>query len=227
MRRGGLGAVVGKIASVHEGVPAVDADRREHWNYRAGLVALAPSGRLHGFRAANLLGHALASLGATLHPLPSRPRPPPMAGRANPRAQGKVIISSWKRVMRKRIVLLYLPSWPTDRVRRMTGSAVPPVDAPLVLSDWEGAKRVFTAVDAAAHAAAQAMGLPSGCRCVPFAAVMMVSVALVLASVALAAVLFRQQSLRLLSTRPRLVMWSRGCSRSSLASCWWSWPSTR
>lgn len=40
---------------------------------------------------------------------------------------------------------------------------------------------------------------------VAFAAVMMIGVALVLASVALAAVLFRQQLLRLLSSRPRLV----------------------
>ncbi|MBN8993599.1 MAG: ABC transporter permease [Rhizobiales bacterium] len=40
---------------------------------------------------------------------------------------------------------------------------------------------------------------------VAFAAVMMIGVALVLATVALAAVLFRQQLLRLLSSRPRLV----------------------
>jgi len=40
---------------------------------------------------------------------------------------------------------------------------------------------------------------------VAFAAVMMIGVALVLAMVALAAVLFRQQLLRLLSSRPRLV----------------------
>ncbi len=40
---------------------------------------------------------------------------------------------------------------------------------------------------------------------VAFAAVMMIGVALVLGTVALAAVLFRQQLLRLLATRPRAV----------------------
>jgi nickel/cobalt exporter len=40
---------------------------------------------------------------------------------------------------------------------------------------------------------------------VAFAAVMMIAVALVLGAVAVAAVLFRQQLLRLLATRPRAV----------------------
>jgi len=49
-----------------------------------------------------------------------------------------------------RVVSLFLPSWPTDRVRRNLGEAAPPVETPLVLLGREGRRRVVLAADAAA-----------------------------------------------------------------------------
>jgi protein ImuB len=50
----------------------------------------------------------------------------------------------------RRVVSLYLPTWPTDRLRRRLGAAAPPADAPLVLVRAAGRKRVVTAADAEA-----------------------------------------------------------------------------
>jgi len=50
----------------------------------------------------------------------------------------------------RRIVSLYLPTWPTDRFRRRYGT--PPADEPLVTAMKEGSRRLVAAVDAAAHA---------------------------------------------------------------------------
>lgn len=47
----------------------------------------------------------------------------------------------------QRVVSLYLPRWPTDRLRRKSGAAALPAKAPLVLIGREGARRVVTAVD--------------------------------------------------------------------------------
>ena len=49
-----------------------------------------------------------------------------------------------------RVVSLYLPRWPTDRLRRQAGSSAPPADGPLVLAGHDGRRRVVTALDAAA-----------------------------------------------------------------------------
>ncbi len=48
----------------------------------------------------------------------------------------------------RRVVSLYLPSWPTDRIRKKAGA--PPRDKPLVTARRDGARRVIAAVDAAA-----------------------------------------------------------------------------
>ena len=37
-----------------------------------------------------------------------------------------------------RVVSLFLPSWPTDRLRRKAGDAAPPAEAPLVLIGRDG-----------------------------------------------------------------------------------------
>ena len=58
----------------------------------------------------------------------------------------------------RRVVSLYLPTWPTDRLRRRLGSAAPPPDAPLVIVRREGRKRIVMAADPAA----QALGLRPG-----------------------------------------------------------------
>src|SRR3712207_3898144 len=51
----------------------------------------------------------------------------------------------------RRVVSLYLPTWPTDRNRRRHGA--PPADEPLVTVRTEGSRRLVGAVDHAAHAA--------------------------------------------------------------------------
>ena len=49
-----------------------------------------------------------------------------------------------------RVVSLYLPSWPTDRLRRRLGRDAPPAETPLVMIGREGRRRVVLAGDAAA-----------------------------------------------------------------------------
>ncbi|MCB8822492.1 DNA polymerase Y family protein [Microvirga rosea] len=50
----------------------------------------------------------------------------------------------------RRVVSLYLPTWPTDRIRRKFGD--PPRDKPLVTVATEGSRRLLVGVDQAAHA---------------------------------------------------------------------------
>lgn len=54
-----------------------------------------------------------------------------------------------------RVVAVFLPRWPSDRLRRQAGDAVSSSDAPLVLAGRAGSRRVVTAADAVA----QALGL--------------------------------------------------------------------
>ncbi|PVE25163.1 nucleotidyltransferase [Microvirga sp. KLBC 81] len=49
----------------------------------------------------------------------------------------------------RRVVSLYLPTWPTDRIRRRNGA--PPPDEPLVTVKTEGSRRLVGAVDQAAY----------------------------------------------------------------------------
>ena len=56
----------------------------------------------------------------------------------------------------RRVVSLYLPTWPTDRIRRRGGA--PPPDEPLVTVATEGSRRLVGAVDRGAHA----LGLRAG-----------------------------------------------------------------
>jgi len=58
-----------------------------------------------------------------------------------------------------RVVSLFLPTWPTDRVRRKAGAAAPPGEAPLVLVGHDGRRRVVVAADAAAQAAGLRVGM--------------------------------------------------------------------
>src|SRR5215207_924803 len=50
----------------------------------------------------------------------------------------------------RRVVSLFLPTWPTDRVRRMR-SSWPARDEPLVTATPDGSRRVIASVDLAAH----------------------------------------------------------------------------
>ncbi|MBW7920838.1 MAG: DNA polymerase Y family protein [Rubellimicrobium sp.] len=56
-----------------------------------------------------------------------------------------------------RVISLYLPLWPTERLRRQGGEA-PPAGVPLVVAAREGGRRVVAAADAAARA----LGLRAG-----------------------------------------------------------------
>lgn len=58
-----------------------------------------------------------------------------------------------------RVVSLFLPRWPTDRLRRSAGAAVPPVDRPLVLAGRAGSRRVVAALDATAAGLGLARGM--------------------------------------------------------------------
>jgi protein ImuB len=60
-----------------------------------------------------------------------------------------------------RVVSLFLPTWPTDRLRRKADDAAPPPEAPLVLIGREGSKRVVVAADVAARAAGLYTGMPA------------------------------------------------------------------
>ncbi|WP_193763193.1 DUF6504 family protein [Methylorubrum sp. Q1] len=74
----------------------------------------------------------------------------------------------------RRVVSLYLPAWPTDRLRRSGSSAAPP-DEPLATVAQDGARRGLAGVDAAARrlglrpgmSAAQAQALVPGLHLVP------------------------------------------------------------
>ena len=57
----------------------------------------------------------------------------------------------------RRVASVYLPNWPTDRLRRTAGDAAPD-DAPLVVAGRVGNRRVVTAADAVA----QDLGLHAG-----------------------------------------------------------------
>ena len=52
----------------------------------------------------------------------------------------------------RRVVSLYLPAWPTDRLRRQKGTAAPPREKPLVVAGRDGRRRIIVAADRAALA---------------------------------------------------------------------------
>jgi protein ImuB len=54
------------------------------------------------------------------------------------------------RVVMRRVVSLFLPTWPTDRIRRQCDR--PPPDEPLVTVTTEGSRRIIAATDKAASA---------------------------------------------------------------------------
>src|SRR3546814_18341692 len=58
----------------------------------------------------------------------------------------------------RQVISLFLPTWPTDRLRRRLGSSAPHPDTPLVLAAMEGQRGLLTA----ANAAARAIGLVHG-----------------------------------------------------------------
>lgn len=60
-----------------------------------------------------------------------------------------------------RVVSIFLPSWPTDGLRRKLGVASLPPDGPFVLAGRDGQRRVVLAADRAALAAGLRVGMPA------------------------------------------------------------------
>ncbi|MGO9818073.1 MAG: DUF6504 family protein [Acidocella sp.] len=58
-----------------------------------------------------------------------------------------------------RVVSVFLPAWPTDRLFRQLGAAAPPVETPLILSSRTGRRRVVFAANEAAQAAGLRIGM--------------------------------------------------------------------
>ena len=58
-----------------------------------------------------------------------------------------------------RVVSLYLPTWPTDRLRRNLAAAAPPADTPIALVGRDGRRRVVLAADATARRAGVHAGM--------------------------------------------------------------------
>ncbi|MGB3814677.1 MAG: DNA polymerase Y family protein [Shinella sp.] len=58
-----------------------------------------------------------------------------------------------------RVVSLFLPGWPIDRLRRALGAAAPPPDRRLVLVGKEGSRRIVTAVSKPAEQAGLRVGM--------------------------------------------------------------------
>ena len=59
-----------------------------------------------------------------------------------------------------RVVSLFLPRWPTDRLRRKLGGASPAADQALVLIGREGRRRIVTAIDKSAEGLGLRLGMP-------------------------------------------------------------------
>ncbi|KNY15506.1 nucleotidyltransferase [Shinella sp. SUS2] len=59
-----------------------------------------------------------------------------------------------------RVVSLFLPGWPIDRLRRALGTSAPPPDSRLVLVGRDGARRILTAVSRPAEQAGLRVGMP-------------------------------------------------------------------
>ncbi|MGQ3041684.1 MAG: Y-family DNA polymerase [Brevundimonas sp.] len=59
----------------------------------------------------------------------------------------------------RRVVSLFLPNWPVDRLHRRLGADAPPPEHPLVLTGRIGRKRVVTACNAAAAASGARVGM--------------------------------------------------------------------
>jgi protein ImuB len=60
----------------------------------------------------------------------------------------------------RRVISVFLPTWPTDLLRRFRSATVPPADKPLVTAMHDGRRQVVAAADRAAKALGLAPGMP-------------------------------------------------------------------
>src|SRR5579859_5150271 len=59
----------------------------------------------------------------------------------------------------RRVVSVFLPSWPTDRLRKTLKAAAPSTDRPFATALHDGRRRIVAAVDTAARAEGLAPGM--------------------------------------------------------------------
>lgn len=59
-----------------------------------------------------------------------------------------------------RVVSLFLPRWPTDRLRRISGDSAAPREAPLALAGRDGRRRVIAVLDEKAESLGLRIGMP-------------------------------------------------------------------
>lgn len=59
-----------------------------------------------------------------------------------------------------RVISVFLPTWPTDRLRRKAGDAAPPVEAPLIIAGRDRGRRIVTAANATAQTLGLRVGMP-------------------------------------------------------------------
>jgi protein ImuB len=60
-----------------------------------------------------------------------------------------------------RVISLFLPTWPTDRLVRKLLDAAPPAKTPLILTSRSGSRRLVFAANMAAHGAGLHVGMPA------------------------------------------------------------------
>ena len=60
----------------------------------------------------------------------------------------------------RRVVSLFLPTWPTDRLRRQRAGSAPPREKPLVLAARDGSRRIVASADVVAQSLGITPGLP-------------------------------------------------------------------
>ena len=156
---GALGAVVAEVARL-----SMTASRRLQLAAEgSGAIGIAVR-RWRRQRDTADFGQPTASVTRwRVSALPSSPLPVPGVDRARwqlelIRCRAGESADLWRLAMR-RVVSLWLPTWPTDRVRRNLGAAAPPAEAPLVLIGREGRRRVVPPRDAAAGRAGLRVGV--------------------------------------------------------------------
>ena len=171
LRATGVAAVVGEMGAL----PAVASRRLQLAAERSGVTAFvlrrwrdgAQAARERGLPNAAATRWRIAALPSIRGSRRTGDRPPALAGRAValPRRRSRHA-GRWRWRMR-RVLYLWLPRWPIDRMRRSArmssrrkNSAAPAEDAPFATVIEAAGRRLLAAVNPAAAAAGLAPGMP-------------------------------------------------------------------
>jgi hypothetical protein len=151
LRHGGLAGVVGELARL----PMAASRRLQLAAESSGVVALILRRWRNETAAAEFGSPTAATSRWRITALPSTPLPTAGVGRRagmsswSAAAMVRHLRMRWRLAMRK-VISLFLPTWPTDRLRRQS-SAAPPLHEPLVTSGQDGNRRIIFAADSAAQ----------------------------------------------------------------------------